>query len=69
MNAEYICHKLKKIVESCYAVGKAPYYQGTYAREIEDGLFTFGTRKPLTRNTVTKRIAIFLITNKLPKDE
>lgn len=69
MNSDYICPKLKKIIEACYAVGKAPYYQGTYARETEDGLYTFGTRKPLTRNTVTKRIAIFLITTKIPENE
>lgn len=69
MDAEYICSKLRKIVEACYNTTKGISYSGTYARKTEDGLFTFGTRKPLTRNTVTKRIALFLILNKLPEDE
>lgn len=68
MNAEYICSKLKKIIEATYNIGKSIQYHGVYARETEDGLYTFGTRRPLTRNTVTKRIAIFLILNKLPDE-
>lgn len=68
MDDKFICDKLKKITEATYATnGKEPRYQGTFARVTEEGLYTFGTRNPLTRNTVTKRIAIFLILNKLPK--
>lgn len=70
MNDEFICEKLKKIIHAVYGLGtKEPNYHGSYARVTEDGLYTFGTRSPLTRNTITKRVAIFLILNKLPNEE
>jgi hypothetical protein len=70
VNSEYICSRLKKIIIATYAIDdKREYFKGAFARETEDGLFTFGTKHPLTRNTVTKRIALFLITNKIPEDE
>jgi len=73
MNADYICPRLRKIIEVMYlyptnnAKRETKQYEGSYARETENGMYTFGTRKPLTRNTVTKAIAIFLITTKIPE--
>lgn len=69
MNDKFICEKLKKITEATYATNsKEPNYHGVFARVTEEGMYTFGTRNPLTRNTITKRIAIFLILNKLPNE-
>lgn len=69
MNPEEICTKLKKLTAVMFCSGKPPKYEGVFARVTEEGLYTFGTRKPLTRNTVTKAIAIWIILQKLPEQE
>lgn len=68
MNDEEILAKLRKLTQVMFCSRKPPSYEGTFARVTEDGLYTFGTRKPLTRNTVTKAIAIWIILQKLPEN-
>ncbi|MFA5934981.1 MAG: hypothetical protein WC827_03800 [Candidatus Paceibacterota bacterium] len=66
MNPEELCEKLKKLIKiMCSQTSK----EGVFARVTEEGLYTFGTRKPLTRNTVTKAVAIWIILQKLPTEE
>jgi hypothetical protein len=62
---EKLCEKLKTYVSLFYCSRKPPTHEGVYARETEDGLFTFGTKKPFTRNTVTKAFAIWIVLQKI----
>ena len=69
MNPEELCEKLKKLTAVMFCSRKPPTHEGVYARVTEEGLYTFGTRKPLTRNTVTRAVAIWIILQKLPELE
>jgi len=69
MNPEELCKHLKEWVSLLYCSAKPPTHAGVYARMTDEGLFTFGTRKPFTRNTVTKRFAIWIVIQKIEIDE
>ena len=61
MDSKYICGHLKKLTAVLNCCEKS----NTFARVNEDGLYVFGTRTPLVRNKVCKRIAIYLIIENL----
>lgn len=63
MNPEELCEKLKKYVSLFYG------NKAVYARVMEDGMYTFGTRKPFTRNIVTKPVAIWIAIQKIELEE
>jgi hypothetical protein len=69
MNPEEICERLKNLTRAMYCHRNPPTHTGVFARVTDEGLYTFGTRKPLTRNTVTKAFAIWIIMQKLPNDK
>lgn len=60
MDSEYICQRLKRLV----MVMNKKQENGVFARIDADGMYIFGTRKPLVRNTVCRAVAIYLICGK-----
>ena len=63
MDSKYICEHLKKLTTILYSVDEA----NVFARVNDEGFYLFGTRTPLVRNKVCKRIAIYLIIENLQK--